>query len=41
MAMEPEMEAGFREETISTLLSSLFLIKSQIMHGRRLLNDEQ
>ena len=39
MALGPE--AGYREEITSTLLSSLFLTRSQITHGRRSHGHEQ
>lgn len=40
MVMEPVTEAGYRVETTSILLSSLFLTKSQTKHGRRLRSYE-
>lgn len=40
MVMEPVMEAGYRVETTSILLSSLFLTKLQTKHGRRLRSYE-
>ena len=39
--MELETAAGYRGEITSILLSSLFLTKLQITHGRRLLSYEQ
>lgn len=39
--MELAMEAGYRVEIISILLSSLFLTELQMMHGRRLQSYEQ
>lgn len=38
--MQQETEAGYRGETTSILLSSLFLTKLQMRHGRRLLSYE-
>ena len=38
--MQQETAAGYRGETTSILLSSLFLTKLQMRHGRRLLSYE-
>lgn len=40
MVTEPVTEAGYRGEIISILLSSLFLTKLQMKHGRRLRSYE-
>ena len=40
MDMQQETAAGYRGETTSILLSSLFLTKLQMRHGRRLLSYE-
>ena len=41
MDMAPGLAAGYREEITSTLLSSLFLTKLRMTHGRRLNGYEQ